>query len=117
MVERIICLSIPAFIIIISLLCPVFAKREPNLFIGYRTWRSMGSKEGWIKGNLQFGKYLFRIGCIYLFFTIGIVSFFKPYTGQMMIATMIGMVFTFGLSMYLTEKFLKGIGISKYNNF
>ncbi|SFP78255.1 SdpI/YhfL protein family protein [Halolactibacillus halophilus] len=70
-------LILPLIMIVFDYL---FSKKQPkniNYFIGYRTKRSMASKENWIYANKRLGELWFKLGWL-VFILVLLVRLFIP---------------------------------------
>ncbi|MCA9765518.1 MAG: SdpI family protein [Carnobacterium sp.] len=100
-------LILPIIMIIFGYL---FSKKQPkniNYFVGYRTKRSMTSKENWIYANRRFGQIWFKLGWI-AFILVLLVRLFIPVEHETL--TLINLCLALILilaSIYVVEKELK----------
>lgn len=88
----------------------VFSKKQPkniNYFIGYRTKRSMASKENWIYANKRISQIWFKLGWIVLILVL-LVRLFIPADNEVLILInmFLGLIFIFA-PIYVVEKELK----------
>lgn len=68
---------IPAIMVIIGAIFKSNPPGEINLFMGYRTTRSMKSKEAWDFANKYSGKLMFICGLILLILSALVIFFFR----------------------------------------
>ena len=88
-----------------------FIEIEINKFVGYRTKRSMASKEAWKYANKTSGKLFVLNGIIYML--VGWTTLGKP-IGLILILNLIIIFVGLGLSIYYIEHQLaKKFGIGK----
>lgn len=87
-----------------------FSKKQPkkiNYFIGYRTRRSMASKENWTHANKRLGQIWFKLGWL-VFILVLLIRLFLPADNEVLtlINMCLGLIFIFA-PIYVVEKELK----------